>query len=119
PFFTTSHPKRPSYLSFFFFNDTPTTEIYTTRHTLSLHDALPILVRHRSGAEGIDELWGEPFKAFAYPIEKFYESRYIKIAMTMRGIDEIADVIFQTFGGQPLYPGIEPTIMSYATAAKI
>src|SRR5213075_3518007 len=26
----------------FFFNDTATTEIYTTRHTLSLHDALPI-----------------------------------------------------------------------------
>ena len=27
---------------FFFFNDTATTEIYTCRHTLSLHDALPI-----------------------------------------------------------------------------
>src|SRR5213075_3594359 len=27
----------------FFFNATATTEIYTTRHTLSLHDALPIL----------------------------------------------------------------------------
>src|SRR5213075_1299247 len=30
---------------FFFFNDTATTEIYTTRHTLSLHDALPIWSR--------------------------------------------------------------------------
>src|SRR2546422_10587007 len=30
---------RPSLFSFFFFNDTATTEIYT----LSLHDALPIL----------------------------------------------------------------------------
>src|SRR3546814_12387642 len=28
---------------FFFFNDTATTEIYTYCHTLSLHDALPIL----------------------------------------------------------------------------
>src|SRR6187399_2634292 len=27
---------------FFFFNDTATTEIYTTANTLSLHDALPI-----------------------------------------------------------------------------
>src|SRR5213594_2460167 len=27
---------------FFFFNDTATTEIYTSVHTLSLHDALPI-----------------------------------------------------------------------------
>src|SRR5213595_4369559 len=31
------------YISFsFFFNDTATTEIYTTEDTLSLHDALPI-----------------------------------------------------------------------------
>src|SRR5213075_3044422 len=29
---------------FFFFNDTAPTEIYTTRHTLSLHDALPIFI---------------------------------------------------------------------------
>src|SRR3546814_13168541 len=28
---------------FYFFNDTATTEIYTYGHTLSLHDALPIL----------------------------------------------------------------------------
>src|SRR2546430_11824929 len=35
---------RPPHLStFFFFNDTATTEIYT----LSLHDALPISLRHR------------------------------------------------------------------------
>src|SRR3546814_20364744 len=29
-------------MSYFFFNDTATTEIYTYGHTLSLHDALPI-----------------------------------------------------------------------------
>src|SRR5438034_10860133 len=34
--------------SFFFFNDTPTTEIYT----LSLHDALPISVRGAFAGEG-------------------------------------------------------------------
>src|SRR3546814_15169505 len=43
----------------FFFNDTATTEIYTYLHTLSLHYALPILVRlpsrrsHR-GASGTE-----------------------------------------------------------------
>src|SRR5213075_3548760 len=39
----------------FFFNDTATTEIYTTRHTLSLHDALPISIssRHANGRRGI------------------------------------------------------------------
>src|SRR5213595_4259731 len=31
---------------FFFFNDTATTEIYTTEDTLSLHDALPISKRN-------------------------------------------------------------------------
>src|SRR5213593_1049609 len=31
----------------FFFNDTPTTEIYTVSYTLSLHDALPISRRGR------------------------------------------------------------------------
>src|SRR3546814_20840519 len=30
------------WLILFFFTDTATTEIYTYRHTLSLHDALPI-----------------------------------------------------------------------------
>src|SRR3546814_12035316 len=35
------------FVSFFFFNDTATTEIYTYGHTLSLHDALPIC--HRAG----------------------------------------------------------------------
>ena len=42
------------------------------------------LVRHRNGDSGIDELWGEPFKAFIMSIEDFYESRYVKIALTMR-----------------------------------
>src|SRR3546814_15451398 len=32
-------------ITFFFFNDTATTEIYTYAHTLSLHDALPIWPR--------------------------------------------------------------------------
>lgn len=86
-----------------------------------LQEALELgkTVLHRSGDEGIDELWGEPFKAFAYPIEKFYESRYIKIALTMRGIDEIAEAIYDTFSGQPLFPGIEPVLWSFAKAAKI
>ena len=55
-----------------------------------LQEALELgkMVLHRSGEEGIDELWGEPFKAFAFPIEEFYKSRYIKIAQTMRGIDD-------------------------------
>src|SRR3712207_3471769 len=37
---------------FFFFNDTATTEIYT----LSLHDALPILMRHTPGDSDYDDI---------------------------------------------------------------
>lgn len=86
-----------------------------------LQEALELgkTVLHRSGEEGIDELWGEPFKAFAYPIEKFYESRYIKIAQTMRGIDEIAETLYDIFSGQPLYPDIEAVLWTFAKAAKI
>src|SRR6187431_3739532 len=38
-----ARPGRGGAPLFFFFNDTATTESYTTVHTLSLHDALPIL----------------------------------------------------------------------------
>src|SRR5216110_4014938 len=48
-----------SFFFFFFFNDTATTEIYTSSHTLSLHDALPISApparasaRRRAGRTG-------------------------------------------------------------------
>src|SRR2546426_9569006 len=41
---------QPALVSFFFFNDTATTEIYT----LSLHDALPIFVQERAPSVGGD-----------------------------------------------------------------
>jgi hypothetical protein len=76
------------------------------------------MVRHRSGDEGLDELWGEPFKAFSIPVEDFYESRYLKIALTMRDIDRIADALVDTLVGDGLFPGIEPRIRELAEAAK-
>src|SRR3546814_3058469 len=42
-------------ISFFFFNDTVTTETYTYRHTLSLHDSLPISQYRPSGCRRADE----------------------------------------------------------------
>src|SRR5213079_304842 len=41
---------------FFFFNDTATTEIYTTTDTLSLHDALPITSTLRASAGASPEV---------------------------------------------------------------
>ena len=76
-------------------------------------------VRHRSGEEGIDEMWGEPFKAFSVPVESFYESRYIKIALTMRDIDLIAGELCDTFGNRSRFKGISDLVVSFADAAKI
>jgi hypothetical protein len=76
------------------------------------------MVLHRSGEEGIDELWGEPFKAFAFSIEEFYRSRYLKIALTMRTIDRVANELAQALGAWPVFSGIEPLVFAYAEAAK-
>lgn len=75
-------------------------------------------VLHRSGEEGIDELWGEPFKAFAYPIEDFYKSRYVKIGMAMTGIDTIAGTLTEALSGGRAFEGIEPLISAFAAAAR-
>ncbi len=79
--------------------------------------ALGKVVLHRSGDEGIDELWGEPFKAYAFPVEEFYTSRYIKIALTMRGIDTISEHMI-SLGSCPGFAGIEPRVRNFARAAK-
>jgi hypothetical protein len=55
-------------------------------------------VKHYSGHEGIDELWGEPFKAFVLPIADFYQTRYLKIAQSMQDIDRIAVVMTDSLG---------------------
>ncbi|MFA7268175.1 MAG: hypothetical protein WC073_02400 [Sterolibacterium sp.] len=74
---------------------------------------------HRSGEEGIDELWGEPFRAFSVPIEDYYESRYIKIGQTLRDIDRIAEAMMANFSRIAQFEGIESSIRDFAGAAKI
>ena len=86
-----------------------------------LLDAMELgrFVLHRSGEEGIDELWGEPFRAFSVPIEDFYESRYIKIGQTMRDIDRIAHAMTANFAQIPAFSHIEPLVRDFADAAKV
>jgi hypothetical protein len=76
-------------------------------------------VRHRSGEESIDELWGEPFKAFSISISAFYESRYIKIAQTMRDIDRIAAAMAEAFRETVMFPEAPALIREFAEAAKL
>jgi hypothetical protein len=85
-----------------------------------LQEALTLgkLVMHRSGEEGIDELWGEPFKAFCFPIEEFYKSRYMKIAQTMCEIDRICGDLVAAFAELPAFVGLESLVRAFADAAK-
>ena len=75
-------------------------------------------VKHYSGCEGIDEIWGEPFKAFTMTPEQFYQSRFIKIAQSKRDIDLISEVMMTTFSGSHIFAGLQPKISEFAIAAK-
>jgi hypothetical protein len=77
------------------------------------------MVLHRSGEEGIDELWGEPFKAFAFPIEEFYRSRYVKIALTMRAVDAIGDALRSNIAALPAFASLLPVVDEFVHAAKL
>lgn len=87
----------------------------------SLQEALQLgrHVLHRSGEEGIDELWGEPFRAFTIPIEDFFESRYVKIAQAMRDIDRISDAMVECFASLPWFAGIDAFVRPFGEAAKL
>jgi len=75
-------------------------------------------VKHHSGCEGIDEVWGEPFKAFTMPVADFYQSRFIKIAQGMRDIDEVARCMKEEFSDLEMFAGLEQLIVDYAIAAR-
>lgn len=75
-------------------------------------------VKHYSGHEGIDELWGEPLKAFSLPIEAFYQSRYIKIAQTWRDVDIIAETLVEVIGTDEAFADLSDLIYQLASAAK-
>lgn len=85
-----------------------------------LHEAMELgkIVRHYSGQEGIDELWGEPIKAFTTSIQDFYISRYIKIAQAMREIDTTAKKLCQIFTRFNLFADVCSLILDFAEAAK-
>ncbi len=75
-------------------------------------------VKHHSGCEGIDEIWGEPFKAFTMPIDDFFKSRFVKIAQSMRDVDSIAKSMIEVFCSRELFAEIEGLINEYVRAAR-
>ena len=75
-------------------------------------------VKHYSGQEGIDELWGEPLKAFSMSMQDCYEGRYAKIAQTMRDIDRIAGALIEVIEQDERLKGAKPLVRAFAHAAK-
>lgn len=75
-------------------------------------------VKHFSGEEGVDELWGEPFKAFSMPIDKFFESRYIKLAQTFAAIDCVIDRMKDVFGKVEGFGAVLPLLEDLRDVSK-
>lgn len=75
-------------------------------------------VKHFSGEEGVDELWGEPFKAFSYPIDRFFNSRYTKLAQTLRAIDDLVSQMIDVFSEVEGFEGVIPRLNELRDASK-
>ena len=75
-------------------------------------------VKHYSGEEGVDELWGEPVKVFTMSIADYYLSRYRKIAQAMKEIDHIGEIIDMTICSLPWFEGSYPLMEGFIKIAK-
>ena len=75
-------------------------------------------VRHYSGEEGVDELWGEPGKVFTMSIADYYCSRYRKIAQAMREIDRVGEIIQSTFCCLHWFSQATPLVEDFIAIAK-
>jgi hypothetical protein len=75
-------------------------------------------IHSTTGKEGLDELWGEPFKVFSMPIEKYHASRYIKLAQTMTEIDAVTDKLSSIFKSSSMFTHLIPIIRDLGESAK-
>jgi len=80
--------------------------------------ALSSQVKHSSGEEGVDELWGEPVKAFTMSIAGYYHSRYRKAAQAMREIDRVGGTLHQTLCKLQWFDGAGELVDGFIEVAK-
>jgi hypothetical protein len=76
-------------------------------------------IKLASGGEGLDELWGEPFRVFSLTVDEYYESRYIKVALTMSEIDKIARKLTEIIEKYTDFNEALPRIKELGEAAKL
>src|SRR3546814_12730507 len=79
-------------ISIFLFNDTATTKIYTFVHTLSLHDALPILMNALAMQNALEKIGVDTRVLAAIPMASVSEP-YIR-RRAMRHMEKGRIVIF-------------------------
>lgn len=79
---------------------------------------LSVHVKHHSGEEGVDELWGEPVKVFTMPIADYYLSRYRKVAQAMQQIDQIGEVLQGALCNLPWFAGAGELVDDFIRIAK-
>ena len=75
-------------------------------------------VKHYSGEEGIDELWGEPFKIFTMSVPDYYASRYLKVADALNSIDTVIKKIISVFQDDRDFNGLTPKLIAFQNAAR-
>lgn len=75
-------------------------------------------VKHYSGEEGVDELWGEPVKVFTMTIKDYYCSRYRKIAQAMKEIDRVGNTINRSISSLEWFSGVKPLVDDYILIAR-
>src|SRR6186997_1266213 len=113
---------------FFFFNDTATTEIYTTTDTLSLHDALPIYRRGRlrvvvagrdvdGAALGIDDRSEEHTSELQSPVVISYAVFCLKKKMVLSNNAHTGGTCFGDSGG-PNFIGTSNVISCVTSFGK-
>ncbi|MDX1519936.1 MAG: hypothetical protein R3318_07405, partial [Gammaproteobacteria bacterium] len=70
------------------------------------------------GGEGNTELWGEPFRVFTMSMSEFFETRYIKLAQTMSGIDRVAGAMMSVIKCHKAFNGMKILLDDFALTAK-
>ncbi len=76
-------------------------------------------IKLNDGGEGVDELWGEPFKVFSMPIEDYFHTRYVKVAKTMFEIDRITDALGQILQAADLLTPMQACLAELSESSKL
>ena len=76
-------------------------------------------IKLNDGGEGVDELWGEPFKVFTMPIEDYFHTRYVKVAQTMHEIDRVASALDKVMQCFEVFKSMQPHLQELSETAKL